>query len=399
MPDGSRELRRLAPIKAAVVHDWFAGLYGSERVVESMRTGLFDPSTPADVLTFHAAHEVLPPDLSAAITRESRLARLPGLRQHGHTQGRFRYLLPYMPTYFRRLDLDDYDLVIASSHACAINARPRPDALYICYCHTPMRYLWMPELEHERRHGAAGIGLKVIGGHLRRVDRAAAQRPDALVANSTAVRDRIRRFYGRDADVIPPPVDVEGLDPRAEKAPGHFLWVHRLVDYKRPELVVEAFRGLPYRLTMVGVGPLEDRVRSRLPSNVELRGWIPQPELNELFARSSGFIHVAEEDFGISIVEALAAGTPVIALDRGGAKDIIRPGTDGLLLDQPSVDALRAAIELMAAGSWERQPLVDRAAGFSRERFLSRMSSYVTGLMAAPGPGDDPRRGAGRRQE
>ncbi len=130
--------------RAAIVHDWFQGYHGSERVVEAMRTGLFPAEASPDVLTFHAAHELLPPGLSSAIVQESRLASLPGIRQRGHDPGRWRYLLPYMPRYFAQLDLSPYDLVISSSHACAAMVRPRPEALHVCYCHTPMRYAWTP---------------------------------------------------------------------------------------------------------------------------------------------------------------------------------------------------------------------------------------------------------------
>jgi glycosyltransferase involved in cell wall biosynthesis len=368
-------------MRVALVHDWFAGLYGSERVVETMRTGLFEPSTSPDVFTFHAAHEVLPPGLSAAIVKESRLAALPGMRQRGRSQGHFRYLLPYMPTYFRHLDLGEYDLVIASSHACAINARPPRETTYICYSHTPMRYLWMPELEHERVRGLRGLPLRALRSHLRRVDREAALRPDGFVANSNAVAARIEAFYGRNAEVIPPPVDVDQLDPSADKEEGHFLWVHRLVDYKRPRVVMEAFKDLPYRLTMVGIGPLRRHLEANLPPNVELRGWVSRAELEELYARASGFIHVAEEDFGITIVEALAAGAPVIALNRGGATDIVRPGLDGLLIDEPTVPALRDAIAQVASRSWDAQALAKRAGEFSRQNFLRRMSAHVAELM------------------
>ena len=375
---------RLPPMRAALVHDWFAGLYGSERVVDAMRTGLFDPTTPPDIFTFHAAHEVLPPELAAAIVRESRLASLPGIRQRDRDQGRFRWLLPLMPHYFNRLDLGGYELVIASSHACAINASPPSDALYIVYSHTPMRYVWMPDLEHERLRGVKGLAVRAFAARLRRIDRQAAQRADGLIANSTAVRERIERFYGREADVIPPPVDVDALDSHAEKEPGRFLWVHRLVDYKRPELVMEAFRGSRHTLTMVGVGPLEERLRANLPPNVELRGWVPQDELERLYERSSGFIHVAEEDFGIAIVEALAAGTPVIALDRGGARDVVRPERDGLLIAEPTLPALREAIDAVASGSWDREALARRADEFSRARFLERMYAYVRRLIDGP---------------
>ena len=150
---------------AAIVHDWFQGFHGSERVVETMRTGLF--AKPPDVFTFHAAKELLPPDLAAAIKQESRLAGLPGLRQRGHDPGRWRLLAPLMPRYFSRLDLDAYDVVVSSSHAFAVHARPREDALHVCYCHTPIRYAWMPDTDAR---------AKPLARWLRRKDLAASRR-------------------------------------------------------------------------------------------------------------------------------------------------------------------------------------------------------------------------------
>jgi glycosyltransferase involved in cell wall biosynthesis len=361
----------------AIAHDWFQGMHGSERVVETLRWGLFGRGGQPDILTFAAARDVLPDELARRIVRESRLATLPGIRQAGRNAGRWRYLLPYMPRYFASLDLSAYDVVIASSHACAINVRPRADALFVCYSHTPMRYAWLPQTDAGAVGAISGLGLRAFRGYLRRTDLAASRRPDALAANSTAVRDRIRRFYGRDAAVIHPPVDVAELDVSMEKEPGHFLWVHRLVPYKRPELVMEAFRDLPYRLTMVGVGPLETRLRKRLPPNVELHGWVSRDELAELFGRASGFVHVAEEDFGISTVEALAAGTPVVALDAGGARDIVRPGIDGVLIERAELGALQAGIRDVATGSWDKQALRARALDFSADRFLQRMRAWL----------------------
>jgi glycosyltransferase involved in cell wall biosynthesis len=367
---------------AAVVHDWFQGYHGSERVVEAVVEDVLADARRVDVLTFHASRELLPAELRSRIVRESRLAGLPGVRQVGHDPGRWRYLLPYMPHYFRSLDLAEYSVVVASSHACALHARPAAGATYVCYCHTPMRYAWMTDTDRGRVGGLRGAALGIASPWLRRIDRAAAQRPDRLVANSTAVRDRIQRFYGRAADVIHPPVELGDLAP-ADPAPlrGHFLCVGRLVPYKRPGVVAEAFRGLPHKLVMVGIGPQEAAVRERMPENVELRGWIPRQELAELYRDAIGLIHVGEEDFGISMVEALGAGTPVIALDAGGARDIVRDEVDGILIPDAGATALAQAVERVAETAWDREGLAARARRFSRARFVSRMRELLSETM------------------
>jgi glycosyltransferase involved in cell wall biosynthesis len=372
--------------RTAIVHDWFQGFHGAERVVETMRSGLFADGNEPDVFTFHAARELLPAGLANAIVQESRIGRLPGVRQRGHDPGRWRFLLAYMPTYFRSLKLEQYDLVIASSHACAVHARPRDDAVHVCYCYTPMRYAWTPRTDFDRVRGVKGAALRAIADRLRRLDLEASQRPHAYLAISSAVRDRIRRFYGRDAVVVHPPVDVTEMNPRAEKDPQRFLWVHRLVAYKRPEIVVEAFRRLPFRLTMVGVGPLEERLRSIKPPNVELLGWLPRADLVRLYERSAGFIHVGEEDFGISMVEALAAGTPVLALDRGGARDIVRHGREGLLIERADPAAVREGVIAVARREWDRRTLAARAREFRREAFLERFTAAVDEARARAAP-------------
>jgi glycosyltransferase involved in cell wall biosynthesis len=362
------------------VHDWFQGFHGSERTVDAMRTGVFAPGNEPDIYTFHAARELLPPALAARIIHESKLAGLRGIRQRGHDPGRWRLLLPLMRGYFRQLPLNDYELVISSSHAFAVDVRPPADALHVSYCYTPMRYAWLTDTERGRVRGAKALALAAMRRRLRRADLRASRRPDVYATISSAVRDRIREFYGRDAEIIHPPVDVEDFDPHSEKEDGAFLWVHRLVAYKRPELVVEAFRGQPYRLTMVGVGPLERELRERLPNNVELRGWTSRHELARLYSQASGFVHMGEEDFGITMVEALAAGTPVVALARGGALDVIRDGEHGVLVERADVDSLRRALRIVASGSWAPASLAERAGEFSRERFVEQFAGFLRGL-------------------
>jgi glycosyltransferase involved in cell wall biosynthesis len=361
--------------RSAIVHDWFQGFHGAERVVDAMRTGLF--ARAPDIYTFHAARELLPPGLAAAIVRESRLASLPAIRQRDHSPGLWRNLLPLMPRYFARLDLDAYDVVVSSSHAFAANINVRRDALHVCYCYTPLRYAWLPDVEAGRVGGLSGAALRLMRSRLRAADTGASVRPDAYVAISNAVRERIGRFYGRDAAVVHPPVDVEDFDPTREKDPDRFLWVHRLVSYKHPELVVEAFRDLPYGLTMVGVGPLESRLRRNLPSNVELRSWVSREELIALFERSSGFLHVADEDFGITMVEALAAGTPVIGLARGGARDIVRTGVDGVLLERLEPESICSAVRSFRASTWDRAAISAGARRFSRARFVDQLRTCL----------------------
>jgi glycosyltransferase involved in cell wall biosynthesis len=363
-------------MRTAIVHDWFQGFHGSERTVAAM----FDVfEQDPDVFTFHAAHELLPERVQRAIVKESRLSRLPGVRQRGHDPGRWRWLLPYMPRWFDRLDLDGYEVVVSSSHACAAGVRTPPGTLHACYCHTPMRYVWMPEAERNRVSGIKGVALRALRGRLRKADLRASQRPDVYMANSTEVADRIRRFYGREAVVVPPPVAVGDFPRDVPRDPSSFLWVHRLVAYKRPLEVAEAFRELPdLRLTMVGLGPLERELRARLPPNVELLGWVARERLAELFASAGGFIHVGEEDFGISMVEALAAGTPVLAADAGGARDIVRRERDGVLIPDPADPAqIRRGVRELAERSWDAEDLRRSAQRFSEERFRERVAETL----------------------
>jgi glycosyltransferase involved in cell wall biosynthesis len=369
--------------RSAIVHDWFQGFHGAERTVEAMRAGLFAPDRQPDVFAFQAARDLLPPALADRIVSESKLARAPFIRQRGQAQGGWRYLLPLMPRYFEHLDLDSYDVVISSSHACATHVRPREDAIHLCYCYTPMRYAWLPDVESRRASGPTGVALRMLAGRLRRIDLAASRRPDAYVAISHAVRERIAAHYGREASVIHPPVDVVEFDPSGAREQGRFLWVNRLVSYKHPLAVAEAFRGSPYKLTMVGIGPLERRLRQILPENVELLGWLPRENLVRRFESASGFVHVGEEDFGISMVEALAAGAPVVALARGGARDIVRDGVDGVLVDSPEPTKIAEAVRTTSERRWDPSELARRARRFSRERFVEGMRRELERLGAS----------------
>ncbi|MCZ6462895.1 MAG: glycosyltransferase [Proteobacteria bacterium] len=336
-------------MRVALVHDWLTGLRGGERVLHEL-AGMFPD---ADLYTL--VH--VPGSTSDAIERlrvhASPLSHWPGAARH------YRKLLPLFPWAIRRFRLEGYDLVLSSSHAVAKSVR-RPDgAVHVCYCHTPMRYVW------DRADAYLGRGLlRALASPavfaLRRFD-VSTSGPDCVtrfVANSNEVAARIRRHYRRDAEVVFPPVDVERFRPTGAAPDDFYLLIGGFVAYKNEGIALEAFRRLGRRLVVAGDGPGRARLEARAPANVEFTGRISDAELAGLAGRCRALVHPQEEDFGIAAVEAQAAGRPVIALGRGGALDTVVPMIDadsnglpeapaptGVHFDQPTPEALAEAVE------------------------------------------------------
>jgi glycosyltransferase involved in cell wall biosynthesis len=298
---------------------------------------------------------------------------------------RYRHYLPLFPGAIRRLDLTGYDLIVSSSHAVAKSVRVPPGALHVCYCFTPMRYVW--DLYDDYFGSGAGrmtrTLMPVMAAALRRWDRRTAAGVRHFIAISRFIADRIRRAYGREADVICPPVDVARF--RLEEAQGEFyLVVSALTPYKRVDLAVEAANRLRRRLLVVGSGPEERRLRSLAGPTVELLGWRDDTEVAELYARCRALIFPTVEDFGITPLEAMAAGRPVIALGRGGALEtVVPPGgaepPTGLLFDRQTVEGLVDAIGRFEAGvvHFEPKALRRHAEVFDRPIFRERIQAYL----------------------
>jgi glycosyltransferase involved in cell wall biosynthesis len=358
-------------MRVAVAHEWLVRYAGSERCVEEMLNAF----PGAHLVTTILAPSAVPPSLANA--EPSFLQRLPGAQAH------HEWFLPLMPAAWRFASLPrDLDAVISSSHACAKAVRTENGVPHLCYCYTPMRYAWDFRAEHRRFPAPLRPAARAAMAWFRAWDRKTAERVDKFVAISTAVADRVRRFYGRSAQVIHPPVDTEFFAPGGE-AGDEFLYVGRLVSYKRADLVVRAFEGLPYRLLVVGAGHLAHELRSSAPTNVRFVGEVDDAELRELYRSARALVYPADEDFGIVMAEAQACGTPVVALAAGGALDIVQPGVTGWLLERQEVDELRRAIEL--AATEELDPAVIRASAerFSRERFRRELRSAVEELVSA----------------
>ncbi|MGH9362103.1 MAG: glycosyltransferase, partial [Thermoanaerobaculia bacterium] len=360
--------------RVALVHDWLTGMRGGEKVLEVL-CGLF-PEAPIHTL-FH-----FPGSVSAAIERHpihpSYLQRAPGVRRHD------RRYLPFFPVAVEAFDLAGYDLVVSTSHCVAKGAIPAPGARHVCYCHTPMRYVWDQEHAYfPRRTGMRARLRGLVLARLREWDVASAPRVDHFVANSTFVAQRIRRYYGRDSEVVHPPVDTDFFTPAAGDEPrrgpgGYALVVSALAPYKRIEWAIAACERLGVELRIVGDGPESERLGRLAGARTRLLGRVDGPALRALYRGALCLLQPGVEDFGIAAVEALACGTPVVALGKGGVLDVVDDGVHGLLTEtEGDLEELAAAVDRTRRICFSKGTLRARAETFSQSRFAGRMRSLL----------------------
>ena len=361
-------------LKVAIVHYWLVGMRGGEKVVEA----LCEMFPQADIFT----HVYVPGAVSETIRRHtiktSFINRLPAPARL------YKRYLPLMPLALEQLDLRGYDLVISSESGPAKGVIPPPSARHLCYCHSPMRYLWNMFHEYREQSGfLTRMMMPPLAHYLRQWDTVSASRVDRYVANSRVVAARIRRYYGRDAEVVWPPVDVGAFEPVGPRERGDYmLMVGELVAYKRPDLAVEAFNRMRRNLVVIGGGEMLGRIRTLAGPTVRVLGPQPFAELRLHYARCQALIFPGEEDFGIVPVEAMASGRPVIAYGRGGATETVVPGLSGILFDEQSVDALVDTVEGFRDPDFDPAAIVAHAAKFSRDIFIANMRSQIDRLLS-----------------
>jgi glycosyltransferase involved in cell wall biosynthesis len=357
--------------KVAVIHDWLTGMRGGEHVLEA----ILDLVPDAELFTlFH-----FPGSVSPAI--ESRTIHTSALQTIATRISNYRTLLPFFPRAVTQWDLSGFDLVISSSHAVAkgVDARGKP---HLCYCHTPMRYIW-DRFDDYFPRGVKRALARPLAARLRKWDVASSKGVTRFVANSNFVRERIRAYYDRDAAVVHPFVDDAFLAaPLNERRDDFHVVVSALVPYKHVELAIDAINDSKRRLIVIGAGALSEALRARSGPNVQFLGHVSRGVIIDHLGRAQSLILPGVEDFGITPLEAMALGTPVVALGTGGVRDSVADGVTGIFFETAAVHSLRQALGEAESRAWDRAAIRAHAATFSRERFQREMLAELEQVMA-----------------
>lgn len=360
-------------MKVAIIHYWLIGMRGGEAVLES----LCELFPQADIYTHAYDATKISKKINSKKIHTTFISRLP------YSKTRYQAYLPLMPLALEMLDLSEYDLVISSESGPAKGVIVRPDALHICYVHSPMRYIW--DQFHVYRKSAGFIKRKLmplIAHYLRGWDVTSAARVDLFVANSNFVQKRISKYYRRKSVVIAPPVDVESFSAASVDEIGdYYLWVGELVTYKRADIAVAALCKMGKKLVVIGSGEVPPGSEYANSSLIDIKGRVSDLEMRHYMARCKALIFPGVEDFGIVPVEVMASGRPVIAYAAGGALDTVVHGKTGILFDEQSVDGLIEAIEEFETNlmhSLEGDDILAHAGNFSQVSFTNKFEQLLS---------------------
>jgi glycosyltransferase involved in cell wall biosynthesis len=361
-------------MKVAIIHYWLVGMRGGEKVIEAL-CGMYPE---ADIFT----HVYVPEMVSDKIRKHRIIPTF--INSLPRAAKMYKTYLPLMPLALEQLDLRGYDLVISSESGPAKGIVPSPDALHVCYCHTPMRYIW--NMYHEYRNNVGPLArllMPPLTHYLRMWDVTSAARVDSFVANSATVATRIHRYYGASSVVIHPPVDIDAFSIAApSELEDYFLMAGELVSYKRPDLAVRAFNEMKLKLVVIGGGEMLDEIRSLAGPNVTVLGAQPFDVLKQHYARCRALVFPGEEDFGMVPVEAMASGRPVIAFGRGGATETVADGVSGVFFAEQNVAAISSAIKSLASIEIDSENISAQARQFGRDQFFKKMRAHIDGLLA-----------------
>lgn len=361
-------------MQIAVVHDYFTQMGGAEKVAEELMRMLPGASLHSTV----ALPDRMPPGLAGTHVGTSWMQHLPRMKQY------YRFYFLLYPLAVRSLDLSRYDLVISSSSGYAKGVRTNRDAMHICYCHTPMRWAWSFDSysAREAMGSAKRLLLPPLVRALQKWDEGASRQPDHFVANSKTVAARIKRAYGRTAEVIHPPIDLDRFRPSSERE-DYYLVLARLVSYKRIDLAVDACTRLGRRLLIIGDGPDRARLMAHAGPTVSFLGRLSDTEVEHYAARCRALIFPGDEDFGMAPLELAAAGRPTIAYRAGGAVETIVEGETGIFFDRQEPLDLASVIEQFERQEWSSAALRRHAERFGIDVFQARFRQFLSHVGAS----------------
>jgi glycosyltransferase involved in cell wall biosynthesis len=362
-------------LKVALVHDWLTGMRGGEAVLEAI-SELF-PNAP--LYSLIAFPEKLSPALKSREIHTSWMQRLP------FVETRYRHYLPLMPFAIESLDLSEYDLIVSSSHCVAKGIRKRPDAVHVCYLHAPMRYMWERFDDYFNPQKAGWLTrwvAAVLRPWLQSWDVRSSRSVDLLISNSRFIGEQARRHYGLQFEVLHPFAQLERFLSRERRPENFYLMVGAFAPYKRVDLAIEAFNELGLPLWIVGGGQDEEKLRRMARPNVRFLGSLENEAVGDLYSRCRAFVFPGVEDFGITPLEAMASGAPVIALAEGGALETVTSET-GVFFDRQTVESIKQAVQRTEGPEWLAGQLDramacrERARLFSRERFVRELNRLI----------------------
>lgn len=354
--------------KLALVHEHLTQDGGAERVLRTLMRNW--PHAPIYAFVYDA--KAMGPDFIGKDIRTSTWQRVPGAVKH------YKALMPFIDGAYRNMDLTGFEVILSDASGWSKSVQKPEGAVHICYCHTPTRYLWSNSDSYIEETGyprPVKWAFKKALGWLRQKDLRAAKGVDVFIANSSYVAERIKRYYGRESTVIYPPVDVDAFQPVDQKK-DYILVATRLEPYKRVDLAITVANQLKLPLKIMGAGTELQKLEQLAGPTVEFTGRISDIERVKLFAEARAFINPQEEDFGITMVEALAAGTPVVAYGAGGATEILTEGT-GILFSEQTEQSLADALTTLKTQSFDQRVLRKRAEDFSESRFITELTAVI----------------------
>lgn len=362
-------------MRVAIVCDWLLGTGGAERVVLELHR--MYPDAPIYTSQYDSNPKLWYGDkwFSDADVRTTWLQVLPKSLK--------KFLAPLRAWTFSRLDLSEYDLVISSSGAEAKGVKTGKDSVHVSYCHSPTHYYWSRYEDYMKHPGfgllnpLARLGLRLLVGPMRKWDYKAAQRPDYLIANSNHIKEQIKKYYGRDAEVIHPPVDTARFKPKGKSNRHGFVVAGRQTPYKRIDLAVAACARLDLPLKVIGSGPDHPKLVKMASSRTTFHTDVPDSEIPWHFQQAEAFIFPSIDDFGIVAVEAMAAGTPVIALKGGGALDYVKEGKTGKFFGAPTVDSLAKVLQEFRSSGFKQSMIIESAEKFSPVNFHRHVKAFI----------------------